>query len=544
MTPYKSKVARLNVECSDPVLLQNCIPGQKWRCINEGGRWRKHKCKFHAQLQNHLAALNQFNSENSNRRNCACFTPDGLIYTKIKGPRGELQEHWRNSGNKLFGRKKRSRRDVTDINDADYDFHDEIEYSGLIDDTTFKTNSRLKREIHAAHYEVDAPESHHTPVMINLLRISRYIDSLEITLEHQQENNGHRRQKRESLSRISSIVEQLQNELETIESNFQVYPSSEETDTTTRASTSKCFVERSGRVNCSSVADDEKLWRKSRVQVDILIKVLKNKINDLKEIRKNLKENRPIHVLEDDEDVSSLEEDTVNKAVIEKSESEKTDDQIVEEERNRRKGHNRKTNTRKPTNGRRVRPNGQTSRGRSQKNEDDNEGPLIDLTWFTTEEPKLPSASTTETLPIIRHSHKHRNHTLAVPGRGRTSKPYTTQSPKYMEADSATVNPFKDVTELVTNARVSEQTTTTTTSTTERYYNEFSTSKNELIEEEVPFSTAISSQVESEFSPSTDYPANKDNFDAGECGQMKGLKNKSNNSSFVLRFSTHRRHHL
>lgn len=47
MQPYLSKIARLNSECSDPMLLQNCVTGQKWRCVNESGRWRKHKCKFH-----------------------------------------------------------------------------------------------------------------------------------------------------------------------------------------------------------------------------------------------------------------------------------------------------------------------------------------------------------------------------------------------------------------------------------------------------------------------------------------------------------------
>lgn len=47
LTSFKSKMARLNSECSDPLLQANCLPGQKWRCINEDGQWRKHKCKFH-----------------------------------------------------------------------------------------------------------------------------------------------------------------------------------------------------------------------------------------------------------------------------------------------------------------------------------------------------------------------------------------------------------------------------------------------------------------------------------------------------------------
>lgn len=45
-------MARLNTECADPGLHQNCVAGQKWRCISEDGRWRKHKCKFHVRITN------------------------------------------------------------------------------------------------------------------------------------------------------------------------------------------------------------------------------------------------------------------------------------------------------------------------------------------------------------------------------------------------------------------------------------------------------------------------------------------------------------
>lgn len=56
LSPYITKMMRLNSECSDPALLKNCLPGQKWKCINEDGRWRKHKCKFHVSI----SELNQF----------------------------------------------------------------------------------------------------------------------------------------------------------------------------------------------------------------------------------------------------------------------------------------------------------------------------------------------------------------------------------------------------------------------------------------------------------------------------------------------------
>jgi len=53
LAPYITKMMRLNSECSDPALLKNCLPGQKWKCVNEEGRWRKHKCKFHVSDTQH-----------------------------------------------------------------------------------------------------------------------------------------------------------------------------------------------------------------------------------------------------------------------------------------------------------------------------------------------------------------------------------------------------------------------------------------------------------------------------------------------------------
>lgn len=62
-------------------------------------------------------------------------------------------------------------------------------------------------------------------------------------------------------------------------------------------------------MNCSDIIyEDEKSWRKSRLQIDLLIKVFKNKINDLKDIKKHLRENKPIH-MKDYEEVGSIEDE-------------------------------------------------------------------------------------------------------------------------------------------------------------------------------------------------------------------------------------------
>lgn len=59
----------------------------------------------------------------------------------------------------------------------------------------------------------------------------------------------------------------------------------------------KCFVENSGHINCSDIIyGNERAWRKSRHQIDMLIHVLKTKLVELKEIRRHLRENKPKNI--------------------------------------------------------------------------------------------------------------------------------------------------------------------------------------------------------------------------------------------------------
>lgn len=87
----------------------------------------------------------------------------------------------------------------------------------------------------------------------------------------------------------------------------------------------KCFVETNGRVNCSTaIYEDEKRWKKSRSQVDLLIQALKNKIVELKDIRRHLRENKPKNMtdeydLDSNENFaqnSSSEEKVINKSSL------------------------------------------------------------------------------------------------------------------------------------------------------------------------------------------------------------------------------------
>lgn len=58
---------------------------------------------------------------------------------------------------------------------------------------------------------------------------------------------------------------------------------------------SGCTILESGNVNCSiSIYNDRKIWKKSRNNIDAQIQQLRQKIEDLKEIRRHLKIKRPI----------------------------------------------------------------------------------------------------------------------------------------------------------------------------------------------------------------------------------------------------------
>lgn len=245
MPPYQSKIARLNVECSDTSLLQDCLPGQKWKCVNEDGRWRKHKCKFHKEVQDHLAEINKYLSAQQSRRNCACFTPNGLVYTKIKADRD------------VFPQKQKR-----------FDGHRH-------------RNGRYKREADENFEEIFNDKL--IPEFESLLQMDQVLDNIENFLQNDADNKGHSRKKREA-DYITQTIDELHSVLLTLEKKYL---------NNTKGPV-QCFVEDTGKVNCSTIVyENEEAWRQSRIQIDMLIKVLKDKIVNLKDIKRHLKEHRP-----------------------------------------------------------------------------------------------------------------------------------------------------------------------------------------------------------------------------------------------------------
>lgn len=283
LAPYITKMMRLNSECSDPALLKNCLPGQKWKCVNEEGRWRKHKCKFHVsipnrkcsnpstkpsvsyqlQLEHQLATM----PRKQYQRNCACFTSSGLVYTKIRAPTTSLHSH------RLHKRTH---------------MHHHHQHLG---------KRRHKRQV--------AEEVFHTELPYEMEELLDLDQSIDLLAKHG------RRRKREASSgqnvatnssndAIALVIQQIQSTLETLELKFN------EHELHNRSSSflgrgnkflkggARCYVEEStDKVNCSDVIyDDEKTWRTSRNQIDMLIKLLKDKISTLKDMKKQMRENK------------------------------------------------------------------------------------------------------------------------------------------------------------------------------------------------------------------------------------------------------------
>ncbi|XP_036332397.1 extracellular sulfatase SULF-1 homolog [Rhagoletis pomonella] len=293
MAPYMTKMMRLNSECSDPSLLENCRHGQKWKCVNEDGRWRKHKCKFHLQLQHHLEEISKFTKKET-KRNCACFTPDGVVYTKIKTSRsyfdGDRIRKRTQNPSRFSRREKRSSQDYSEI------FHTELPYEmeELLDlqDTLSMVEEQLtqpkrtKRELTSSFFETRPTNDANA-------------------------ENSFKSGTNSANDSISKVIQEIQSTLETLELKFIAPNDLHQPNNTTTLSAAgfvrggkfpkvggrvgtRCYIEsQTGKVNCSDVIyDDEKTWRKSRNQIDMLIKVLKDKITHLKDIKKQMRENK------------------------------------------------------------------------------------------------------------------------------------------------------------------------------------------------------------------------------------------------------------
>ncbi|KAL5273857.1 SULF1 family protein [Megaselia abdita] len=252
---YQTKMMRLNSECSNPALLKDCVPNQQWKCINEDGRWRKHKCKFHLQVQAEVSKMPRPRETHS--RNCACFTPDGVVYKKIKSEGKRIRK--RNQSPDLL--KKRRKRHVLEENSFEL-------------------------------YENGASST-----LIHLLNLTISLEDYRNELINEIAHQSHSIRKREiaTADPIMNKIHDFQKLLDDLESEIKDISKSNKT---------KCFIESFyDKVNCTKgeihdtnreglVGVEEKSRKKSKEHIDLLIRILKDKIGDLKSIKKHLRLNR------------------------------------------------------------------------------------------------------------------------------------------------------------------------------------------------------------------------------------------------------------
>lgn len=144
--------------------------------------------------------------------------------------------------------------------------------------------------------------------MLKLLHISNLVSEIENQLESELETSERTRRKRDTVDRITDVIQDIQEALDNLEEEFReerVLHNNRTRKISGEKIAEKCFIEANFKVNCSDIiVDDHRAVKESRQQIDLLIKVLKNKINYLKDLKKALRDNRGSTLSNQDENDS------------------------------------------------------------------------------------------------------------------------------------------------------------------------------------------------------------------------------------------------
>lgn len=302
-----------------------------------------------------------------NRRNCACFVANGVVYTKLKTHANKRQP----------GGEERI--------------------------------TRVKRNI-----QEDALVHEQSPLeILELIRLNEELERVSGLFHHSVPGTREKRNAED----VSDVLAEIQQSLHSLEDSFR---------NSSESGPEKCFVLNSGQVNCTaSVYEDAKSWKRSRHQIDLLIKVLKKKISDLKDIRKHLKENKPV---------------TVNK--------EDYEDEVVSKEEDGDEDRKKKEDV----------------GGGGMKVVEDELGPLIDMDWYTTSTTEKLSESanretTTQSIPTTSARTSPSSTRVPPPSSiipGRSGRP-TAKRPH--TRSSTTTTPATTTTEVVTKTAPEQEET-------------------------------------------------------------------------------------
>ncbi|XP_025267537.1 extracellular sulfatase SULF-1 homolog isoform X2 [Camponotus floridanus] len=315
-TPFATKHERLAAECSRPETQTDCLPGQKWRCERDGHRWRRHKCRYAVPPPQRVS------------KKCACFTPHGVIYTRLESndydgqryspPRDRRLVLTRDLYSDTMGYfNKRGKREVgLDEEFSDYfvlederdrraiDEEDDENFLQELDLLTQEVKeeyetarSRNNNEIRFDIYN-DESNGQDKPA-VDYLDYGYTMNDFDLTLDKVIKGRlnvddvikRHRRvrrsvTKKDTIEHVTKIMESIKEELDDLK---QTQVHSSEID-----KTPKCLVLPEGGINCTeAVYQDPNEWRISRREIEQQIREMRMQLETLKEIRRHLMIKRP-----------------------------------------------------------------------------------------------------------------------------------------------------------------------------------------------------------------------------------------------------------
>lgn len=191
-------------------------------------------------------------------KKCACFTPSGLVYTRLETDGITARRISNNST-----RAKRS------IGNEVYDF-DTVE-------SILKENPSIGHLRSNNEYDNEDEKLHLNDKIDKLIKET---EAFIAAYEKTKPNIDHKRMKRKAEQwannkiklKNEAIINDNENELE-------------------------CKIEKDGAVNCSQVIyNDLKAWQTNRLSLEDQIRQLKTKLEDLKEIKQHLKITKPLNI--------------------------------------------------------------------------------------------------------------------------------------------------------------------------------------------------------------------------------------------------------
>ncbi|CAL1676474.1 unnamed protein product [Lasius platythorax] len=315
-TPFATKHERLAAECSRPEAQADCLPGQKWRCERDGHRWRRHKCRYAAPSPQRVS------------KKCACFTPHGVVYTRLesndydgqryspsrdhrladpysdamgyfnkRGKREVLDEDWR-FGDYFNLEDERDRRGIDEEDDENFLQELDLLAQEVEEETARSRNGSGTRIVDIRDDESNGQDK---PV-VDYLDYGYTINDFDLTLDKVIKGRlnvddvvkRHRRvrksvTKKDPIEHVTKIMESIEEELDDLKQT-QVRHSSEIEKTLSP----KCLVLPEGGVNCTeAVYQDPNEWRISRREIEQQIREMRMQLETLKEIRRHLMIKRP-----------------------------------------------------------------------------------------------------------------------------------------------------------------------------------------------------------------------------------------------------------